>query len=414
MKVLWISNCSIVNTNCKGSGSWLFGMKDIICKHVELYNLTEGVVKSVEYHEDDDVKEYIIPISKLNKNGIPSNETIISIQTVINKVSPDIIHIWGLEKYWAKLYSMGYIKGNVLLEIQGLMSSCSNVFYGGLTPLEISHTHRLKELIKPSVKLENQYTFYCKKAKEELQLINNFKHISTQSDWTRNQITLSVNPECEIYDTLRPIRREFYEAESWKVNPKRKLSIFTSIGYNVPFKGLHTLLKAFNLVLHKYSDAKLIIAGVNPNGSIIKDNGYDRLIKDFISKNNIADNIEFPGKLDAKGIVEHLQQVAIYVNPTFVESYSAATAEALYLGVPSVLSYAGALPCFMGNESKQIASFYSPMDFVDCGAKICQLFENKEQQTLYSNNSKSVLSEKCEVSKVANIQLAIYNKVLNY
>lgn len=324
-------------------------------------------------------------------------------------MSPDVIHIWGLESYWAQLFAFGHLDGKVLLEIQGVLSACVNVFWGGLTPHEVCKTHRFKELIKPSIKLECQYADYSDRGRQEIDLLKKFKHISTQSKWTGLQIRPYLNENAIIYSTLRPIRSEFYQAPKWKMQCHKEPILFTSLGYNVPFKGMHVLLRALKLIVNKYPEAKLVIAGFNPNVPFYMDNGYDRLLKDYITDNDLSHNVLFPGRLGAHQIIDYLLESDVYVNPSFVESYSAATAEALFLGVPSVLSYAGALPYFSSTD--QSAVFYSPLDFVDCASKIIELFESANKKQQISKNAINTLKEMCTVEKVLNRQLAIYNNI---
>lgn len=410
MKILWFSNCAIAGEQCVGSGSWLYGMRDIISPYVELFNITDAKVNTIEFRESARVKEYLIPSTSLSDDGLPPMNIIESIKTIVESIDPDVIHIWGLEKYWAKLFVYGHIKRNVLLEIQGVLSACTNVFWGGMSPYEVKKTHRLKELLKPSVRLEAQYADYKRKSWQEIELLKKFNCISTQSEWTRLQIKPYINKDAKTYNTLRPIREEFYFAKKWETHNRNNPIIFTSIGYNVPFKGMHILLKAFKLVVEKYPDAKLIIAGFNTNVPFYKVNGYDHLLLNYIKRNNLSLNVEFPGKLNASQIIKYLHSCDIYINPTFVESYSAATAEALFLGVPSILSYAGALPYFKNKDD--VAIYFSPQDFVDCASKVIRLFEDKQLQSKISKNAIFSLEAKSSIKAVAEIQLSIYNNFL--
>ena len=73
---------------------------------------------------------------------------------------PDIIHIWGVESYWGLLTARGFVRGNVLLEIQGIRETCARVFYGGLSWPEVLSTIKTKEFIKPKISLPAQKFFF--------------------------------------------------------------------------------------------------------------------------------------------------------------------------------------------------------------------------------------------------------------
>lgn len=411
MRVLWFSNCVLATTSCSGSGSWLFGMKSIISGHVELFNITSSNVTDITKNKAEGITEYVLPEYQLY-DGIPSKDNISIIQQLISEISPDIIHIWGIEKYWARLFQRGYLKGYpVLLEVQGVLSACGNCFYGGLTPKEIFSTFGIRELIRPWARLDNKYKLMRDRACDETMLIKSFSHLSTQSAWTRHQLSFSKSSECRVYETLRPLRKEFYKATKWEKKDKKAPIVYASASYNSPFKGLHVLIKAMQYVVKMYPQARLKIAGASGNKPFYKEDGYIRYIKGLTKELGIKDNVEFMGRLDTNGIITNLQNCDVFVNPSFVESYSAAAAEAMYLGVPSLLSYAGAMPNF--SEVKEVALYYSPMDFVDCAAKIIDLFEDEVVRNTIIHNAVAQMPLKCSPEKVRETQLLIYKEVLN-
>jgi len=44
---------------------------------------------------------------------------------------PDLVHIWGIERFWGLLTARGYIRVPVLLEMQGDVEGLGKTFYGG-------------------------------------------------------------------------------------------------------------------------------------------------------------------------------------------------------------------------------------------------------------------------------------------
>lgn len=413
MKVLWFSNCVIGGRESTGSGSWLFGMKDIISNHVELYNITKSNVSEITLNEYKDIIEYIIPNYKLH-NGLPNKANIKKIQQIVNDINPDVIQIWGLEMYWGLLFTRNLIKGNYIIEVQGLLSSCYNVYYGGLTPMEIIKCFNIKEILKLNSYLPFKKINYLKGSKTEHEIFSNSKFISTQSEWTRYQIKFKTNKGVYLFKTYRPIRKIFYSSEKWnKIRNSKSIVIFSSISYLEPFKGFHILLKALNILKSKYNNIIINIAGINIEQIVFyKKGGYAKYLESLIKKYELKNNIKFVGNLDEVEICEQLLKSDVYVNPSFVESYSAASAEALYLGVPSVLSYAGAMPNF--SNIKEVALYYSPLDFIDLASKIDNLIINDELSKLLSNNSISIMKYFCDQETIKQTQLSIYKKVINH
>ncbi|WP_439504242.1 glycosyltransferase [Sediminibacterium sp.] len=410
MKVLWISNCILGGKESIASGSWLFGMKNIISNNVKLFNLTSSYISETNHKKYNDFEEYIIPNYSLI-NGLPKEIDICQIKKIIDEIEPDIIHIWGTEAYWGLLFSRGILKGNYILEIQGLLSSCYNVFYGGLSIHEIFKCFHFKELVKLNSFLPVSREKLKKQINREDEIISNSINISTQSDWVRNQLKFKINGSSQIFKTLVPIRSPFYNSAKWDNSiPNYSPTIFLSISYVLPFKGLHIVFKSISLLKKKYPGLKLNIAG--PNIYLIpyyKKDGYIHFLISLIKKLGLNECIHFLGSLNAQEICRQLLNSNIFINPSFVESYSVASAEALYLGVPSILSFAGAMPNF-SNENK-IALYYSPMDYIDLASKIDIILENNDLAKSFSSKSIFRMSQFCDPELIKNVQLTIYDKI---
>lgn len=405
MKVLWFSNCPIGDDNSNGSGSWLYAMKHLLKESITLINITQGFVSDITHNKYDKFEEYILPQWRLT-NGLPNIININKIKRIVNDISPDIIHIWGTEKYWGLLFSRGLIEGKPILEIQGLLSSCDIVYDGGLKSKEIRYFWGLKDLLYKFIQLSTNNLKY------EEEIISNSKFISTQSNWTRDQISFLLKSDSVIYKTIRPLRHEFYKAKKWRIrDDKNEINVYTSYSYTAPFKGLHVLFKAIALLKERERKIKLNIAGPDLfRKPFFRKGWYEYYLLNLIEKYNLKDSINFIGQLNSSEIINALHSSDIYVNPSFVESFSAATAEALILGVPSVLSYAGALPNF--SENSKIALYYSPMDYVSCAARIDEIINNIDVSRSLSVAAYSKLNEEISLNAVKKQQLKIYNKHL--
>lgn len=411
MKVLWLSNCVLGNTISNGSGSWLFAMSKIIRKSVELVNMTSTTVDEVVCNKYEDLTEVIIPNYKL-KNGLPSEGEINQIVTAVEEIKPDIIHIWGIEGFWAQLYVDGYIKGNVIVEIQGLLHPCYEVFWGGLNPYTfVFKSLCIRNLLYGSSFLPKRRRIFQKRGEQSESVLGRCKVVSTQSNWVREQIQFVLDSKCKIYKTLRPIRNEFWEAEKWHKH-SGSCRIFTSMSYFMPFKGIHVLIKAVSILKKKYSNVVLEIAGVEQSDLVwYRQFSYTKYLRGLSKHLGIEDNVVYVERLSAKQIVEHLHRCDVFVNPSFVESFSASTAEALAMGVPTVAAYSGAMPDFSTN--KDVALYYSPMDYTACAAKILTLIENEDVRNELCCNAQNEIAVLCGSENVHNVQLSIYKDVFD-
>lgn len=412
MKVLWLSNCALNNVASSGSGSWLFAMRDLITKSVELVNITECKVEDITVSESNGVKQYLLPNWK-KKGGIPSLENIERIAEIIKKEAPDIIHIWGVEKYWALLFSRGYIRHDkVLLEMQGVISACADVFYGGLTPKECRMLHSIKSALFKWSRLSFTFRSFQEKSKYEAELIRDFRNIAVQSEWTKEQLSTICSNSTSFYYSLRPIRQEFYEAPKWEKKKHDNPVVFCSLSYYVPFKGFHFLLKALPLLKQQYPGIVLRIAGpdlANRRFYDVKD--YERFVLKEIKRLGLQANIYFCGSLKAPQIIDEILNSDVVVNPSLVESYSAAAAESLFLGAPTVLGFAGAMVNF--TEDKPVALYYNPMDYRSLAAKINLLIEDDELRKALAKNAIETLTRKCSPERVKQRQLDTYHTIIS-
>lgn len=411
MKVLWMSNCVLGNSISNGSGSWLHAMSHLIKDSVELTNVAKASVDKITYNSYDSFNEILVPSFSIKNDNI-ANDIANIIHEVVEHTSPDIIHIWGVEGDWAYLYAKGYIIGNVVLEIQGLMEPCYNVFWGGLEPRDIIHKSLcVRKLLYPKTRLSKRRQKFKIIGEQTETILKECHFVSTQSNWVRDQIMFSINDKCKIYKTLRPIRQDFWEAKPWH-HHNGTCKIFTSMSYYLPFKGIHVLIYAISLLKKKYRNVMLEIAGIEQKDLIwYRQFEYIKYLQKLSKKLDVVDNVKYVGRLTAQQIVEHLQGCDVFVNPSFVESYSASTAEALALGVPTVVAYAGAMPDF--SENIPVSLYYSPMDYVACAAMISSFIENEDMREELSTNSKREIQRICGSDSVRKVQLSIYEDLLS-
>lgn len=410
MKVLWFSNCAFTNSEINVSGSWLYTMamalKD---SDVQLYNITQGNVSSIKEEMVGSIKQWILPTYKLS-NGLPEKNNINKIVDIYNSISPDITHIWGMESYWGLLSARGYIAGRILLEIQGIRESCSEVFYGGLSFKEQIRSFGIKELIRPSISLWGLQRRHKKWATYEHEMLSHHNYIATQSDWVRRRISFNTHSSAKIYESLICVRSEFIHSRKW--TPIDDDVVFTMTTSASSLRAIHNVVKAVALLKRDRPNIKLVIAGDFDQGKPLwRKSGYVKFIEHIIQDNGMQDNVVFVGRLKANEIVEQMLNSSVFVQSSFVESYSLALSEALCVGIPCVVSYAGAMPEF--DRIQEFCKYYSPQDYIVCAAEIREWLDSKGYNTsLYLLKEKSVKSN--NLSELRDRQLMIYNDILRH
>ena len=409
LKVLWFSNLAFSDIKHNGSGTWLHSMAEALVNTgaIQLFNITQARVKDATRQNSKSICQWLVPYESLSTYGLPSSKTIQEIQNIVDDIKPDIIHIWGTECYWGLLTSRGYIKGNIILEIQGLKFAIEKYFYSGLSFLDILKCFGLKEILKPSVSLIGLKYFLKQWGKFEKEILMNHKYISTQSDWVRVHIK-NVNPMAQIFNTSIPLRTEFIVANKWEVDSCLPYQVFTSTSSIMPYKGLHILLDAIAILNKRYPQIRLHIAGSNITG--LREGGYSKWLKKKIKRLGIDPNVIWTGALDAKSLIMQIHKANVVVVPSFVESYCLAFDEALTVGAPTVASFAGAMPELATHE--KTALFFSPGDVVMCANAIERFFVDSDYAAKVSCNAYNEKKTKNNTN-IALSQLTTYRKIMS-
>lgn len=396
----------------KQSGTWLTSMGPELTKsgEVELANISMG--KRTDFTKKDyyNIQQWIAPKESLKRNGLPSKNTIKNIQRAVNDFNPDIIQVWGTENYWGLLTGRNLLPGTHLLNMQGVLSSIIPVFYGNLEYNELLKSHGIRELIKPKQSLFFRKKSFLKRSEWEKEIINNHEFIVTQSEWVKAYVS-SINNNFKPFKTERSLRNEFFTANSWKnskQNSSEKPVLFT-LSVHPPYKGLHVLIKALEILKTKFPDILLKIGGAHSRPGIRR-SGYERWLRKLIHQKNLDQNIRWLGALTGKQIIQNLQQSNVFIHPSFVESYSLAVAEAMAIGTPSVVSFSAAMTELAKHEHS--ALYFSPGDPVDCARNIQRYLNSQSLCDKVSENSRDLALRRNEPKAVVRNQIDIYKSVL--
>lgn len=412
MKILWLSNRIIDENPDKSTGTWLKSLAVDLMKenNINLANISEGKISSLKRADYGELSQWIVPYQSRKISGLPSKERIIEIKKVVDNLKPDIIQIWGTENYWGLLTARGILQYKTLLNIQGVISTITPMYYGGLSNIELLRCHGLKEFIRPSASiLFGKYRFKQKQY-YEYEIISNHNYIVSQSQWSRANV-LAINPTAITFNTERALRNEFINSQSWLKYHNTHLNryILHTTASMVPYKGLHTLLRAMSILKKKFPNLILNIAGSTKAG--IRRGGYERFVKRLANELDISDNIQFLGPLDASMIVKSLKNSNVFIQPSFIESYSLSLAEAMYVGTPCVVSFAGAMPeLAKDNES---ALFFTPGDHVGCASKIERLLLDVELSKKISINSREIAIQRHNPKSIVENQIEIYEEIIS-
>ena len=402
MKVLWISNALVSDQGISSTGTWLVALYDSIKKFAPRLFVVNAVptpgCSAPENISTDNIQQYRIPQScRIDES------TLQSVCDMIKSLNIDLIHIWGTENCWAYHLISAELKLPLLIEMQGILSTVKENYLGGLSVSTLLKNITLRDLLRYKTSLYNISAFDHMIEKENI-IIRDSDYIAYQSEWVRDWLQ-AKNNKAKLYSSNIVLRNDFYSCGQWaKERSYRKFSIVCISSFDYPLKGGHVLLEALAILKDSYPNIELRVAGkLVPRW---KYTSYDKYIRRKIKRLGLEHNVRWCGPLNSKELIDLLEESTVFVCPSYIESYSLATAEALMIGIPTLTSCSGALPEFQ----KYGSLCFSVGDYRQCAEKIDFLFQHPEIAEEISVRNRQKLIEKYDQSKAVK---KIYNMYLD-
>lgn len=415
MKVLWITNIIFPEalgklsgeTEFKSSGGWMLGLADAIVStgKVELIvasvspvvdNLTKLTGKNITY--------YVLPFGKGNTKENPEYRHFW--KQIYNEVKPEIVHIHGTEYSHGLAYMHEIGVDNVVVSIQGLLSSCAEYYRAGLSLYDIYSNLTPRDILKGSI-LADQRRFK-ERSIYESKILNSAKYFIGRTSWDREKST-TINPRAQYFFCNEILRDEFYCDDIWKYENCSQFTIFISqAGY--PLKGFHQVLKAMPMILSKFPKTTIRVAGPDITkceslNDFIHFTGYGRYLKRLLKKLELEQKVVFLGSLSGLEMKQEYLNCNIFVCPSSIENSPNSLAEAQILGVPCLASSVGGILDMMkGNEN----NLYRFGDIEILAHKVMRVFNEGDRQidmrdiAIYRHN---------RISNAHKL-LSIYNQIL--
>ncbi len=413
MKVLWLCNIVLPDFSQEFGikknpfGGWMTGMlhelekrEDIdICLCFPIFDsirLKDGKYNGHEYYTflcDMDAETYSI-------------EMVDVFERILRKSRPDIVHIWGTEYPHTAAMLQACTRRNMLdrsvINIQGLVSVCYTHYLSGVP----GEYRKLK--LDDSRSLEEDRELFAKHGKCETESIKTVKHAVGRTDWDR-ACTEAINPGIHYHFCNEILRDMFYaEAGTWRYEKCRKHSIFVSQA-SYPVKGFHYLLQALPVVIQKFPDTQVYVAGADILEGI-DENPYSLYLNRLMKQLGLMNHITFLGSINESEMIKQYRNANVFVSASTIENESNSLSEAKIIGVPSVASFVGGV-CNRINSGWD--GFLYPYDEPMMMAYyICRIFENKDNLCgRFSENSVKKVLDLNDPKRVADCNVMIYREI---
>ncbi len=143
----------------------------------------------------------------------------------------------------------------------------------------------------------------------------------------------------------------------------KKIVLF--VGVNWERKGGLVLSKAFNKVLEKVPDAKLLIIGVS-----------EKIVKHFSPDINLSSCI-IKGRIPVEEVEQYYREATVFCMPTRIEPFGIVFIEAMYRKLPVITSNIGAIPDFIKHGVN--GYMFQPDDVASLSNAMIELLNDPEK-----------------------------------
>ena len=160
------------------------------------------------------------------------------IAAAIRDFRPDIIHVNGTENNFAPLILELAGETPVLVQVQGLVSRCASVFWGGLSLWDVLRYRTVRDWLHLSGMLE-QRLLLARLAQFEIEAIRRARYVTGQTAWQKAH-THAINANAVFYPCNHVLREAFFRARWTLAEAERHVILAPSAA--TPLKGFHWLL----------------------------------------------------------------------------------------------------------------------------------------------------------------------------
>lgn len=409
--ILWVCNTPlpeiqrVAGINNYNEG-WLIGISNQLRKREGIvlhYAFPQSRHKKTLEREIDGI--HFWGFYNLHKNPYKvENKGIQIFKDIVDKVRPDVIHIFGTEfSHSLECAKSVSDKSKIVVSIQGLTSEIAKVYLRGISFGNIL-SGRFSEG-RYHCLLTGRMDFY-KRGINERRLLSTVENVIGRTEWDYICVK-NINPLCTYYHCNETLRDTFYSGE-WEIEKIDRYSIFITQA-NYPIKGLHILIAALPFIIKRYPKAVVYVAGSKE--FMFNKSPYGSYIKKLMKKYKVEKNIVFLGYLNGEKVKERLLKTHVLLLPSLIENSPNSIGEAMMLGTPVVAADVGGVRSIM--QDRKEGYLYSCLDRSEMVKKICKIFNQDKLAIGFSRNERKRARELYDRADNAEQLLSIYNKIID-
>ena len=412
MKILWFTHIPLPDVNryfgkdAMGTGGWIGALLELLKKIPEL---EIGVATACSHFPSsrfqvDGIDYFIVnqQSQKFRRSLFPADNNPVYLKQcvdIVNEFKPDLVHIHGTERFFARMISTDMVQCPVVVSIQGIMSAVSEWYrWFGKLPLRDVLVASAYDSIKFSGLLWD-LRVARQQARREREYFRKGKYFIGRTDWDKAYLSY-FNDQAQYFAIHEVMRKPFWHHQ-WDLDRCKKYRIiFTNTRH--PRKGAELLIEAVKLLKHLYPCIELIFIGSLGSGA------YARYLEKKI--NDLDGTVKSLGQMHADEIAKELCKAHVFVSASYIDNSPNSIAEAQLVGMPVVSSYTGGVPSMI--DDGQTGLFFPTGDIPLLVSRIKTIFENEALSIRLAENARQTAMRRHDPQAVVNAQLAAYHSII--
>ncbi len=166
-------------------------------------------------------------------------------------------------------------------------------------------------------------------------------------------------------------------------------------------KGFDTLIPSFAALLERIPEAFLVIAGEGGKG-------YTEEVKAMVSREGVGDKVLFTGLLTGQNKAAALAEADVFTLPSYAENFGMAVAEAMYAGLPVVITEGVGIASDIRKAGAGIVIRKDEQALTDA---LMQILANDAERKIMGERGRALVKEKFVMPKITNQWLTAYNNL---
>ncbi len=410
MKILWFEVTEPAGYRNTGEfiGGWQDSLEIQIRKRTDIelfvafsskYEHTPIVKDRVTYIPIPTNLSFVEHIKSLFTCSVEEKKLVPQALSVIKKINPDVIHVFGVEWCWGLVAA--YVNIPVVIHIMGSMIP----YYNAIYPPNYNSFTVLKYLfpqIRPLFHFFSDYYYQRSRVKNEKRIwktVNNYMG-RTKWDFALSKI---LAPNSNYFHVNEALRESFLSPDIQWTPPQSKIRL-VSTGCSSFWKGPDMFLKTAKLLKEYGLDFEWNIAG-NINKSIKK-------VVEKKEKCSLEScNIKILGFISPIELVKLLSSSTLYIHTAYIENSPNSICEAQCVGIPVISTNVGGISTLV---SDNVDGLLVPAnDPWQLAYSIIELVSNMDKMKEFSNKARIKALERHNPYLIEKELLSCYSQLIN-